>query len=52
MSKHSSIFSVSVPTREQRTGTDKMAFSIAAGGGGSGGEGAMEGKEAAGRSVV
>lgn len=26
MSKHSSIFSVSIPTREQQTDADKMAF--------------------------
>lgn len=26
MSKHSSIFSVSIPTREQRTDADKMSF--------------------------
>lgn len=40
MSKHSSIFSVSIPTREQRTDADKMAFPQPVGGGGGGvGEG-------------
>ncbi len=34
MSKHSSIFSVSIPTREQRTDADKMAFPQPGGGGG------------------
>lgn len=51
MSKHSSIFSVSIPTREQRTDADKMAFPQPVGGGwvGEGGDvggfGVMEGEE-------
>lgn len=34
MSKHSSIFSVSIPTREQQTDADKMAFPQPVGWGG------------------
>lgn len=52
MSKHSSIFSVSIPTREQQTDADKMAFPQPVGWGGGGDGGVMEGEEGAGRSVV
>lgn len=60
MSKHSSIFSVSIPTREQRTDADKMAFPQPVGGGGVEEEevvivavgGLWREEEGAGRSVV